>query len=165
MLLGASATDAQLEAIADKLLHGLREPILFQGQQLEQDCSIGIAAYPEHAASAVELLAAADQAMYEAKTAGRNTLRAPSPGRRADPCPGAPFVAAGSSRAAGRRSRLHHANQRRVSPGQPAQPGHPPVGAGKPAGVCLRHPPVAQRPGPRRAGGQPCPEREMSMPS
>lgn len=79
VLLGASATDAQLEAIADKLLHGLREPILFQGQQLEQACSIGIAAYPEHAASAVELLAAADQAMYEAKTAGRNTLRIARP--------------------------------------------------------------------------------------
>ena len=75
VLLGDAPTDVQLNAIAVKLLQGLREPIRYQEQMLELGASIGIAAYPDHAQHAVDLLAAADQAMYQAKTAGRNTYR------------------------------------------------------------------------------------------
>ncbi|WP_342131170.1 diguanylate cyclase domain-containing protein [Hydrogenophaga sp. OTU3427] len=79
VVLGAPATDEQLDAIAAKLLDGLREPVDFEHQRLELGCSIGIAIYPDHAHSAVDLLAAADQAMYRAKTAGRNTYRIAQP--------------------------------------------------------------------------------------
>jgi diguanylate cyclase (GGDEF)-like protein len=34
--------------------------------------SIGIAIYPDHAKSTIALISAADQAMYEAKTSGKN---------------------------------------------------------------------------------------------
>lgn len=75
VLLGAPASDEQLDAIASKLLAGLHEPVPFGGQALDLGCSIGVALYPDHAGNAVDLLAAADEAMYSAKTAGRNTYR------------------------------------------------------------------------------------------
>ncbi len=74
-LLGAPATHEQLEAIAHKLLQVLGEPVAFEGLSLDLGCSIGIASYPDHASTATDLLAAADHAMYQAKTAGRNTHR------------------------------------------------------------------------------------------
>lgn len=74
-LLGAPATPEQLEAIARKLLALVSEPMVVEGQQLDLGCSIGIASYPDHAGTATDLLAAADHAMYQAKTAGRNTFR------------------------------------------------------------------------------------------
>lgn len=74
-LLGAPATPEQLEAIARKLLQVLGEPVPVEGLGLDLGCSIGVASYPEHAGNATDLLAAADHAMYQAKTAGRNTFR------------------------------------------------------------------------------------------
>ncbi len=74
-LLGAPATPEQLDAIANKLLQVLGEPVRFEGLQLDLGCSIGIASYPNDAGNATDLLAAADHAMYAAKTAGRNTHR------------------------------------------------------------------------------------------
>jgi len=74
-LLGAPATPEQLDAIAHKLLQVLGEPVSFEGLRLDLGCSIGIASYPDHASTATDLLAAADHAMYQAKTAGRNTHR------------------------------------------------------------------------------------------
>ena len=74
-LLGAPATPEQLDAIARKLLQVLGEPVPFEGLRLDLGCSIGIATYPDHAGTATDLLAAADHAMYQAKTAGRNTHR------------------------------------------------------------------------------------------
>ncbi len=57
--------------IADKLLDALRADFLVDGQPRQVTASIGIAwsAYPEQAA----LSHAADEALYEAKRAGRNT--------------------------------------------------------------------------------------------
>ncbi|MFC7410980.1 diguanylate cyclase domain-containing protein [Hydrogenophaga atypica] len=74
-LLGAPATQEQLEAIARKLLTLVSEPMVVDKLQLDLGCSIGIASYPDHASTATDLLAAADHAMYQAKTAGRNTFR------------------------------------------------------------------------------------------
>lgn len=74
-LLGAPATPEQLQAIAHKLQQALAEPVVLQGLRLDLGCSIGIASYPQDADNATDLLAAADHAMYQAKSAGRNTFR------------------------------------------------------------------------------------------
>ncbi|MBP3933569.1 MAG: diguanylate cyclase [Pseudomonas sp.] len=58
--------DAQ--RIAEKIIASMLEPILLPGQAcVVTSLSIGIAVYPEHGASAQELLCAADSAMYQAK--------------------------------------------------------------------------------------------------
>ena len=62
--------DAQ--RIADKIIASMLEPILLPGQGcVVTSLSIGIAVYPEHGASAQELLCAADSAMYQAKRLDR----------------------------------------------------------------------------------------------
>lgn len=43
--------------------------------RLQVSCSVGVAAYPDHAADATRLLQRADQAMYLAKQAGRNQVQ------------------------------------------------------------------------------------------
>ena len=62
--------DAQ--RIAEKINASMLEPILLPGQAcVVTSLSIGIAVYPEHGASAQELLCAADSAMYQAKRLAR----------------------------------------------------------------------------------------------
>lgn len=61
---------------ADKILHHLRRPFdLGEDQAIRISTSIGISLYPENGTTPLELLQCADRAMYEAKNAGRNTLR------------------------------------------------------------------------------------------
>jgi diguanylate cyclase (GGDEF)-like protein len=51
----------------------------FEGQQLVPSgsltVSIGVACFPEHGRNAVDLISHADQALYEAKKDGKNTIR------------------------------------------------------------------------------------------
>ena len=47
----------------------------FQGERLRVSASFGAAVFPEHASDGAQLLLLADQALYEAKHAGRNTYR------------------------------------------------------------------------------------------
>ncbi|WP_321348891.1 EAL domain-containing protein [Halopseudomonas oceani] len=58
--------------IASKIIHALSEPITLSGHHLLVSASVGIATFPEHGASAAELLQHADQALYRAKANGRN---------------------------------------------------------------------------------------------
>ncbi|HEX7802370.1 MAG TPA: diguanylate cyclase [Pseudoxanthomonas sp.] len=60
------------EAIAGKLVEAMRESIVVEGTTLHVTTSIGIA-YSAHPAVAKTLAAAADAALYAAKSAGRNT--------------------------------------------------------------------------------------------
>lgn len=46
--------------------------------EVELTCSIGLAAYPGHGSNDVELMRAADQALYDAKLNGRNRVALPS---------------------------------------------------------------------------------------
>jgi GGDEF domain-containing protein len=71
---GHEVGDVVLQTVARRL-QVLGEPVRFEGLQLDLGCSIGIASYPNDAGNATDLLAAADHAMYAAKTAGRNTHR------------------------------------------------------------------------------------------
>ena len=59
--------------IACKLLAELQEPLLLGELRLLPAASIGIALYPGDGHTPAELLAAADEAMYEAKRRGRHT--------------------------------------------------------------------------------------------
>lgn len=62
--------DAQ--RIAEKIIASMLEAIALPGQvSVVTSLSIGIAVYPEHGASAQELLCAADSAMYQAKRLAR----------------------------------------------------------------------------------------------
>lgn len=69
----ARADDCLL--VADKLLRCLAEPMRVGGHDLQVGASIGVAHYPESGADAAALLRSADAAMYQAKLAGRSTLR------------------------------------------------------------------------------------------
>ena len=48
-------------------------PYRFRGTNMRVTASVGVALYPEHGASAEDLVVHADTAMYQAKTRGRNT--------------------------------------------------------------------------------------------
>lgn len=67
-----SSNDA--EATASKILAAFEQPLeLDNGQEVVISASIGISLYPDHAASASDLLKFADTAMYQAKEHGRRT--------------------------------------------------------------------------------------------
>lgn len=75
--------------VAQKIIDAFCTPLVIGGEQLLVTTSIGIALCPEHAGDPETLLRLADQAMYCAKAAGRNSYRfhkkeQASPGK---PCP------------------------------------------------------------------------------
>jgi diguanylate cyclase (GGDEF)-like protein/PAS domain S-box-containing protein len=79
MLEGLSADNqqaaTQAESVAQKILESIRKPILLQGFEHHGSISIGIILFRGEELTNEELLKYADTAMYEAKSAGRNTLR------------------------------------------------------------------------------------------
>ena len=62
-------------AVGEKILQLLSAPYLLAGYQYRSTPSIGIAPFDHGRTSVGELLKQADLAMYQAKTAGRSTLR------------------------------------------------------------------------------------------
>lgn len=66
---------AQQATVARKLLDLFTAPIFVDGNELAVTASIGISIYPDDGADASTLLQHADQAMHNAKAAGRNTYR------------------------------------------------------------------------------------------
>ncbi|HUL64615.1 MAG TPA: diguanylate cyclase [Burkholderiaceae bacterium] len=71
----ARDSDDDFSALAARLNDGIARPIEHGLVQVHVSASIGIAIFPDHAQTEAELLQRADQAMYEAKAAGRNTYR------------------------------------------------------------------------------------------
>ncbi|HZX33288.1 MAG TPA: diguanylate cyclase [Rhodocyclaceae bacterium] len=61
--------------VAEKILNVLNQPFCLSIATVNIGASIGIAVFPDLATTVEELLALADSAMYEAKTAGRGTIR------------------------------------------------------------------------------------------
>ncbi|MFC3076279.1 putative bifunctional diguanylate cyclase/phosphodiesterase [Shinella pollutisoli] len=61
--------------VSARLAASLRPPILSQGCELNVSASIGIAVYPDHAATAADLLQKSDMAMYSRKRSGKNGVR------------------------------------------------------------------------------------------
>jgi diguanylate cyclase (GGDEF)-like protein/PAS domain S-box-containing protein len=66
---------AQAKAIAEKILTETSEPYMLNHHGCPSTASIGITVFGEGKQSTSEILQQADIAMYQAKTAGRNTLR------------------------------------------------------------------------------------------
>lgn len=60
---------------AASVLEASRQPIQWHQRQAVVGLSVGLAAYPEHASDAEELLACADMALYDAKRNDRRQLR------------------------------------------------------------------------------------------
>ena len=75
--LGAVSADAasQAEMVAKKILQMLNQQFALGSHQLHSSPSIGVTLFYQHTHTVDELLKRADLAMYQAKAAGRNTLR------------------------------------------------------------------------------------------
>ncbi|HLF21383.1 MAG TPA: GGDEF domain-containing phosphodiesterase, partial [Aestuariivirga sp.] len=67
--------DADIDAIAARIVAAVSEPIIFDGQTVSVGASIGVAAFPEHADDDESLLHNADLALYQVKTSGRGGYR------------------------------------------------------------------------------------------
>jgi diguanylate cyclase (GGDEF)-like protein/PAS domain S-box-containing protein len=65
----------EIAQLADKLLGIISQPVFVEGRTLSPSASVGIALFPDDAATADELMQAADEALYDAKDAGRRTYR------------------------------------------------------------------------------------------
>jgi diguanylate cyclase (GGDEF)-like protein len=73
VLLSQVKDSAVVDAIARKIIESLAQPFNLSAQPSYISASIGIACFPEDGEDPTELLRHADQAMYAAKAAGRNT--------------------------------------------------------------------------------------------
>ncbi|MDB5896113.1 MAG: hypothetical protein JWQ88_3644, partial [Rhodoferax sp.] len=74
---------AQARALGEKILTVLNEPYALAGREYHVTPSIGVALYSGSQETTDEVLKHADLAMYQAKAAGRNTLRFFNPGMQA----------------------------------------------------------------------------------
>jgi diguanylate cyclase (GGDEF)-like protein/PAS domain S-box-containing protein len=66
---------SQAEVVGEKILSALNQPYQLASYEYHSTPSIGVALFSDHNQSQEELLKHADIAMYQAKKAGRNTLR------------------------------------------------------------------------------------------
>jgi len=66
---------AQAEVIGEKILASLELPFWLAGRECLNSCSIGVTVFGNNRESTDDVLQQADIAMYQAKAAGRNTMR------------------------------------------------------------------------------------------
>lgn len=69
------ATEADVQGVAQKAIQELQRRFVLAEQSVQISTSIGIAIYPHDGDSAVALIKAADQAMYEVKHHGKNAYK------------------------------------------------------------------------------------------
>ena len=62
------ASEVKVEEVAERLIKAVSEPQQLAGRKVVANCSIGIALYPDNGQSMEELMANADNAMYQAKS-------------------------------------------------------------------------------------------------
>lgn len=75
ILLGDVTSQADIDVVAGKVLHTLRQPFFLEQHQLQIGGSIGVSLFPHDGEDPNNLLRAADTAMYEAKGSGRGVHR------------------------------------------------------------------------------------------
>lgn len=68
----AGAEPPDLDGLARRIIEAVNEPVSIQGEAVRVGCSLGIALWPEDSPDVAETLRRADQALYQAKRAGRN---------------------------------------------------------------------------------------------
>jgi diguanylate cyclase (GGDEF)-like protein len=66
--------------LADRLRQAIGQaPIIWEGNEIPVTVSCGVACYPDGVLTKEALFAAADRALYEAKSAGRNCVKSATP--------------------------------------------------------------------------------------
>jgi diguanylate cyclase (GGDEF)-like protein len=73
VILPGMPSRSKADEIAHRILNAIRKPLVIDGHQMTMSASIGIADFPEHGATASELLQRADAAMYLSKNTRRGT--------------------------------------------------------------------------------------------
>ncbi len=68
-------SDAALVTLCERLLAALSSTYVLDGERVFVTASIGVSIFPDDAATAAEMMRHSDQAMYDAKNAGRNQFR------------------------------------------------------------------------------------------
>lgn len=81
VLLPHAVQRADVEDVARKLLAAIEVPIALEGRMISVTPSVGVALFPDDAASPAELIKHADSAMYLAKTRGRANVQFFDPSR------------------------------------------------------------------------------------
>ena len=80
VILNGMHEHAYIVGIAQKIIQAISVPFDIEGSEERVGISIGVARYTEDASNEDDLVKQADQAMYEAKSAGKNTYRIGSVG-------------------------------------------------------------------------------------
>lgn len=75
VLLRGFSDEQDIEALATRLIQAIRSPMFVQQQLMPVGATVGLAFSPQDANDAALLLQKADEAMYKAKKAGKNTYR------------------------------------------------------------------------------------------
>ena len=75
LLLTEIESVAAAKKVAEKIREQINLPVSLQGKTAQVSSSIGISVYPDHGKEADDLVKKADDAMYQAKAAGKNTYR------------------------------------------------------------------------------------------
>jgi predicted signal transduction protein with EAL and GGDEF domain len=75
VILEGLRSDEEPQLVARKILAGIDHPFEVDGRPLNVTTSVGIAFHTSAAEGAADLLGRADAALYQAKAAGRNTVR------------------------------------------------------------------------------------------
>lgn len=73
LMSGLSKADMVL-VLAEKIRQTLRQPFVVQGHHLQISGSLGVAVYPDDGRDEITLTKSADDAMYRAKSSGRDTI-------------------------------------------------------------------------------------------
>ncbi|MGP5159433.1 diguanylate cyclase [Pseudoalteromonas prydzensis] len=74
VVLNGIKSRADVLHVAEKIRYKCAEPFIIDDKKLTLSSSIGLASYPEHGSSDMQLIQYADQAMYIAKVAGGNQI-------------------------------------------------------------------------------------------
>lgn len=84
LLLGGLLTRAQSEILLSRIIRTIQEPISLGSDSVTIGASIGVTLFPFDNSAAGSLLAHADQAMYQAKIAGKNCWHFYEPSQQLD---------------------------------------------------------------------------------